>query len=94
LASFDLLSFFTRLLGGLNISGLEAQAVSWLKEQGAKYPDLAERTDALAIWLQTTIAEATPGLAPEAIANTAKGIATDIVNGTAGVDPDAWQGGV
>jgi len=89
----DILTFFSRLLGGLDIPGIESRAVSWLKEQGSKYPDLAERADALATWLQTTIAEATPGLAQEAITNTAKGIATDIVNGTAGVDPGAWQGG-
>jgi hypothetical protein len=89
----DILTIVARLLSGLNVTSIESRAVSWLREQGETYPDLAAKTDALAAWISQTIAEATPNLDPSVIANTAKGIAQDIMNGTAGTDPGAWQGG-
>ena len=91
--AFDLLKFFSTIFGGLNIPGIQEKAIAWLRAEGAEYPDLQARTDALAAWLTTTLAEASPELDPATMANTIKGIASDIVHGTAGVDPGAWQGG-
>lgn len=89
---FSLSSFLTMFLGGLDIPDISDQAAAWLKEKGAEYPDIKDRADALAVWLQQTIAEANPELEPEKMANTLKGIAQDIVSGTAGVDPGAHHG--
>lgn len=88
---FALLSFLNTMLGGLNVP--EARVLAWLKDKGAEYPDAQERTDALAAWLTETLAEVGSGLDPATMVNTIKGIAADIIHGTAGVDPDAWQGG-
>ena len=86
---FDILTFLKGFLSGLNVPGIEERAVSWLEENGEKYPDLKERTDALASWLTATLVEASPELDPERMANTIKGIAADVVSGAAGVDPEA-----
>lgn len=90
---FDLLSFLTRVLGGFGIPGIEETVLNWLHEKGDDYPDLRERTDALAIWLETTLAESAPNLEPETMRNTLKGIAADVIYGNAGVDPKSWMGG-
>lgn len=87
--SFNILGFLTGFLSGLDIPHIESSAVAWLETKGAEYPDLKDRTDAFAAWLQTTIAEAAPELDPATMANTLKGIAEDIVHGAAGVDPQA-----
>jgi hypothetical protein len=85
----NLLSFLTKVLGGLDIPGIEEKAVSWLKEKGVEYPDLRERADAFASWLSATISEAE--LDPATMKDTLWGIASDVVHGTAGVDPEAWS---
>jgi hypothetical protein len=91
--AFDLLSFLSTVFGGLNLPGIQDKVVAWLKEEGEEYPDLQEKADALAAWLATTLAEIAPELDPATLMNTIEGIATDIVRGASGVDPDAWQGG-
>jgi len=90
---FDLLTFLRTILAGFNVSGIEEQALAWLKEKGEEYPDLRSRTDALAAWLGTTLAEASPNIDPDKMRDTLWGIASDVVHGTAGIDPAAWQGG-
>ena len=90
---FDLLLFLQRVLGGLDIPGIEDRAVAWLKEKGDEYPDLRLRTDALAAWLQETIAESATNLDPTTMRDTLWGIASDVVHGTAGTDRAAWMGG-
>ena len=87
---FDLLEFVAGMLGGLNLDDISAKASAWLREKGAEYPDIKDRTDALEAYLKGTLIESTPNLDPARLANTIKGIASDIVNGTAGVDPDSW----
>lgn len=89
---FDLLKFLTGMLGGLDVGAISTLANEWLLEKGKEYPDLKGRTDALAAYLGETLAETTPTLDPAQLANTIKGIAADIVGGTAGVDPDSWGG--
>jgi hypothetical protein len=93
LALFELVAFLERFLGGLNIPGIESRAISWLEEKGQEYPDVKERTDALAAWLSTTISEAHPALDVTTMKNTLYGIAQDVINGTAGVDRGSWMGG-
>jgi hypothetical protein len=90
--AFDLLKFLSAIFGGLNIPGIEEKALAWLKEKGTQYPDLEQRTEALADWLTVTLKEASPELDPATMRNTIDGVAADIVHGTAGVDPGAWQG--
>ena len=89
---FDLLKFLQAVLGGFSIPGIEDRAVAWLKEKGDEYPDLRSRTDALAAWLQETLAESEAGLDPTAMRDTLYGIASDVVHGTAGVSRTSWQG--
>jgi len=93
MGAFDLLTFLSHIFGGLDIPGIEEKAIAWLKEEGAEYPDIQSRTDALEAWLRKTISEAEPELDPATMANTIKGIAADIAHGTVGVDPKAWLGG-
>lgn len=90
---FDLLSFLTLILGGLNVQGLDQKIAAWLAAEGVKYPDLRDRADALAAWISQTLQASIPNLDPVAMKDTLWGIASDIVHGTAGVDPGAWQGG-
>jgi truncated hemoglobin YjbI len=85
---FDLLAFLTNVLGGFDVPGIEEKAVAWLKEKGAEYPDLRERADAFASYLSATLAEV--DLDPSTMKDTLWGIASDVVHGTAGVDPKAW----
>jgi truncated hemoglobin YjbI len=91
---FDLLDFLTRMLGGLDVEAISTAATDWLREKGAQYPDLKERADALAAHLTQTLEEVAPSLDPTKLAGTIKGIAQDIVNGTAGLDNDSWMGSV
>lgn len=91
--AFNLLAFLNGILGGLKVDGIQEKAVAWLKQAGTDYPDVKDRTDALEAWLRATVAEASPALDPASMEATIKGIAADIVKGTAGVDPDAWMVG-
>ena len=91
--AFDLFSFLSKLLSGLAVGGLDARVLDWLNQKGQEYPDLKDRTDALAAFITQVVTEATPELDPATMANTIKGIAADIVHGQAGVDPASWQGG-
>jgi len=90
---FDLFAFLTTILGGINVNEIGTELTTWLNTKGKEYPDLQSRTDALATWLQKTLGEIAPELDPATMANTIKGIAADIVHGTAGVDPGAFHGG-
>ena len=89
--SFNLLDFLARALGGLNISGIEARVQAWLETQGQEYPDLKERTAALAAWLKEVVAES--DFDPGTMRDTLYGVASDIIRGMSGVDHGAWQGG-
>lgn len=91
---FDLLEFVTKMIGGLDVEEISARATAWLRDKGAKYPDLNDRALALETYLKETLAETAPSLDPAALVNTIKGIAADIVHGTAGVDNDSWLGSV
>ena len=91
--AFDLLTFLSKVIGGLDMPNLEAKVQTWLDEKGSEYPDLKDRTEAHAAWISATLAEAEPELDPATMKNTILGVAADIVHGTAGVDPGAWQGG-
>jgi len=90
---FELATFLTRMLGGLDVPGIQEQVVTWLKEKGAEYPDLKDRTDALASFIAGTIVSAGAAMDPLTMSATIKGIAEDIVNGTNGVNYDNWGGG-
>lgn len=92
--AFNLLQFLGLIFGGLNVPGIQEKITAWLAAEGAQYPDLRTRTDALAAWLAKTLSEAAPNLDPVAMKDSLWGIASDIVHGTSGVDPDAWRGGV
>lgn len=89
---FDLLTFLEKMLGGLDVPDIGLRASAWLKEKGDEYPDLRSRTDALAAWLAATIAEAEPELDPAQMRDTLWGIASDVVNGTAGISKSSWKG--
>lgn len=91
---FDILTFLTKILGGLDVPGLDAKAAAWLTEKGAEYPDIKDRADALAAYLHDTLTQLAPELDPDKMRNTILGIARDIVSGDTGVDPGAWHGGV
>lgn len=93
MAGFDLLKFITGFLGGFDIPDIDAKITTWLAQEGVKYPDLKDRADALSGWLSGVLAETALALDPKAMAETVKTIARSIVNGTAGVDPDAWMFG-
>lgn len=93
MASFDLLGFLSAFLGGFNVTDLGDKVTVWLRDEGAKYPDLQEKTNALADWLTTVLTEAQPNLDPAVMKLTVMSIASSIVHGTAGVDPDAWMFG-
>ncbi len=90
---FNLLDFLTAFLGGFNITDLQGKIQGWRDTEGAKYPDAKDEIDAMADWLLGVLTEAAPNLDPKSMALTVKAIATSIVNGTAGVDPDAWMFG-
>lgn len=89
--AFDLTKFLTQVLGGMGIAGLEVEAQGKLAEIKQKYPDVGAQVDALHAWLTERLAGVTD---VAKMANTLKGIATDIVTGAAGIDPKAWQGSV
>jgi len=90
---FDLLKFLSNVLGGINTTEIGGEITAWLRDKGAEYPDLQDRTDALEAWILKTLSETAPELDQATMANTVKGIAKDIVIGTAGVDPGAFHGG-
>ena len=92
MSGFNILAFLQSFLGGLDVPDIELKAVQWLQAKGQEYPDLEDRTDALADFLKSTIAEAQSGLDPATMANTLKGIAADVVNGNAGIDREAGGG--
>jgi hypothetical protein len=92
--NFDLLAFLKTVLGGLNVNDIETRVLAWLKDAEAKYPDLRDRVDALVAWLTSTLAEVIPALVLTSMKDTIWGIASDIIHGTAGVDPKSWEGGV
>lgn len=92
--AFDLLTFLGKFLSGFSVPDIGEKVQAWLEEKGAEYPDLKDRTAALAAWLEVTLADAEPELDPATAKNTLLGIASDIVHGVAGVDPGAWHGGV
>ena len=87
--SFDILTLLTKILGVVDVPGLDAKAAAWLSEKGAEYPDIKDRADALAAYLHDT--QLAPELDPDKMRNTLIGIARDIVSGDAGVDHSAWQ---
>lgn len=89
---FDILTFLTKILGGLDVPGLDQKAAAWLTDKGAEYPDIKDRADALAAFLSDTLTELAPELDPAKMRNTLIGIARDVVSGAAGVDHDAWRG--
>jgi len=89
--AFDLLKFLTMVLGGFGIAGLEAEAQKQLEKIKADYPDVSDQVSALESWLTDKLAGTTDVAKMTA---TIRGIAMDIVNGTAGIDPQAWQGSV
>jgi hypothetical protein len=88
----DLLTIITSLLGGLNVTDAGGKAAAWLNEFGAGYPDVRSRTDAMTAWLMGVVAEAKPELDPQKLRDTLWGVASDIVNGAAGIDPGAHHG--
>lgn len=90
MASFDLFMFLNVFLGGFNVPELGSKVSAWLAAEGERYPDLKDRTDALSAWLVTVLSEAEPNMNPAAMKATVLTIAKSIVQGTAGIDPDAW----
>ena len=71
---FKLLEFLTVMFGGLGVPGIQEKMIGWLKEKGAEYPDVQDRTDALASWITGVLAEAAPNLEPSAMRDTIQGI--------------------
>ena len=90
--AFDILKFLETIFAGFNVADIEAKVLAWLQDEGAKYPDLTDRINALAAWITQVLLEAAPSLVLSTMKNTIVGIAMDIVHGTAGVDPSAWTG--
>lgn len=86
---FDISKFIALWFVGAGIA--EARVVAKLKELAAQIPDLRARIDALAAWISTTLA---PTHNVNAMKDTIWGIASDLVHGTAGTDPDSWGGSV
>ena len=67
----------------------QEKALAELKALAVKYPDQAERAQAIEDYIRSY---ATPALDPVALQATLAGIAKDIASGQTGVDPDAWAG--
>lgn len=86
---FSIASFVGAWLG--SVEGIDKRIADFLKSNADKYPDTAALSDALAQWLHS---ELEPYFPVSTSLSTLKGIAADIVNGTAGIDPDAWMGSV
>jgi hypothetical protein len=91
MAGFDLTTFLVKILGGAGIAGIEQSVIGKLTELTTAFPDLRDRTEALARWLGEVLA---PTMDVAAMRDTLWGIASDIVHGTAGSDPKAWTGSV
>jgi len=89
---FDILSLLSKLLGGIDTDSLESRGQEWLDVHGAEYPDAAALKQALSEFIATELAAAKPGLDPETIKDTIYGVASDILRGNAGVDPNAHHG--
>jgi hypothetical protein len=92
---FSALLFLTKILGGLNLPGLPEKVLAKLAEIQREFPDIKVQIDKLAEFIA---AEVAPALAdatnPGQILATIYGIARDLVTGTTGVDPGAWQDSV
>lgn len=89
---FDLLSFLSSLLGGIDVGSLEARGQTWLEEHVADYPDLDTAKEALSAFLTAELQAAKPELDAAKIKDTIYGVASDIIRGSAGVDPKASHG--
>ena len=89
---FDIVSFLTPFFSGHGVPHLAAEADKWFAEKGQDYPDLRDRTEALAAFLRGEVEKA--GLDAAKMKDTLWGLASDVSNGRGGVDKQAWQGGV
>jgi len=90
--AFNIFTFLSTLLGGLDVPDLETKVVAWLENEAAKFPDLTARIKALEEWITAELEAVIPQLVLSTMKNTIFGIATDIIHGTATVDPGAWKG--
>jgi hypothetical protein len=89
---FDLFSFLSKLLSGIDVDSIEEQGRDWLATKGLEYPDLKDKTDALASFLSSQFAAAKPELDPAKIAATVKALVPELLSGETGVDPNAGHG--
>jgi hypothetical protein len=89
---FDLLSFLTKLLSGLDVDVIESDAKDWLATKGQEYPDLKDKSDALSAYLSERFAAVKPELDPAKIASTIKALVPELLSGETGIDPNAHHG--
>lgn len=89
---FDLLTFISKLLGGLDLDSIEAAGKDWLATQGQNYPDLNDKAEAASLFLSAKLAEAKPELDPAKIAETVKTLIPELLKGETGIDPDSHHG--
>ncbi len=87
MAPFTIAGAQAKILEGWGINLQAAQDA--FDKIAAEFPDLAERERQFAEWVKTQLA---PALDPATMLGTISGVVHDIVAGSAGVDPHAWQG--
>lgn len=88
----SVLSILAELLGGIDADALGQRGQAWLDEHAAEYPDAEGAKQALSEFLTTELSAAKPELDAEKIRATIYGVASDIMRGSAGVDPNAQHG--
>ena len=89
---FDLLSLIQKLIGGVDAAAINARATEWLSVNSTNYPDTKSLSDGLASFLTAELLAADPELSAEKLRDTIYGVASDIIRGKAGVDPNAHHG--
>jgi hypothetical protein len=89
---FSLLTFLSKLLGGLDVDAIEAAGKEWLDTKGHQYPDIEEKTLAASAFLSAKLQEAKPELDPAKIVETVRILIADLLQGETGIDPDAHHG--
>ena len=86
--AFTIDGFLTGILKGFGVEGLTQQVVDFLKGVKGEYPDTTVQIDKLTEFL---VSQLSPYYDVANMTNTLRGIATDIISGTTGVNDDAWM---